>query len=872
MHRAARSSLLLLIVAAAPAAGAQQLASTAAVPDVPPVAGRTDAVAVRALRPPAIDGRGTDSIWARAQVIEGFRMFDPVENGPERFHSVAKVAFDDRYLYVLVRAFDPHPDSIVGLLSRRDVRTASDQIKVMIDSYHDRRTGYEFAVNPVGVKRDYYTFNDGEEDESWDGIWDVGTAVDSLGWVAEFRIPFSQLRFPKRASHTFGIMITREIGRTNERMSWPVYRRSLAGIASQFGEVSGITGLGTTRRMEITPYVVAKNVSDPATDAAGDVLRYGRRQELTAGADIKYGVSSNLTLDATVNPDFGQVEADPAELNLTAFETFFDERRPFFIEGTGIFRFDVHCSDGRCNGLFYSRRIGRAPQLSGLDGYSDASTPAATTILGAAKLTGRIGNGISVGVLDALTQRETGVEGRTVEPSTNYFVGRLQKDFHAGQSGVGLMLTAVDRRLDQWSEAYLRRAAYTGGVDFRHRFADAHYEVTGFLAGTRVSGSAAAIAATQTNSVHFFQRPDDGVRLDSTRTVLGGDGEQIALSKIGGGIVRFTTSLTRFSPGFEINDVGFLPQAGQQSWSNWAALVFNTAHGFYRSAQVNFNEWQTWTTQGIDAGNRTVFGGNINAHAQFRNSWWGHVGIGVDNPGATYCDYCARGGPAVRQSPKLVSWAGIEGDTRRTLAPQLWLDYTAGDAGRSYMLHVNPVLTYRASSRFDITAGPDLVREANDVQYLDRFADPASGLAHYTFARLNRTTLGITSRANFTFTPNLTLQVYAQPFVSSGRYSDWRELDRPRASRYGDRYRPYTPADTSLRLSSYDFNGKQFHSTTVLRWEYRPGSTVFFVWTQGREQDDLNPGSFAFRRDYGDLFAARPDNTFLVKASFWRGR
>ncbi|HEU4641776.1 MAG TPA: DUF5916 domain-containing protein [Gemmatimonadaceae bacterium] len=863
--------LISLPLAAAPLA-AQQLASaavpTAAAAALPP-SSASRANAVRAITPPVIDGREGDPIWERAQVIQGFRMFEPVEDGPERFHSVARVAYDEKYLYVLVRAFDPHPDSIVALLSRRDVRTPSDQIKVMIDSYHDRRTGYEFAVNPIGVKRDYYTFNDGEEDESWDGVWDVATRVDSLGWVAEFRIPFNQLRFPERETHTFGIMLTREIARTNERMSWPVYRRSRAGIASQFGDVGGITGIGKPRRLEITPYVVATNATRASADVAGEVTGYGRSQRLTGGADIKYGVSSNLTLDATVNPDFGQVEADPAVLNLGAFETFFDERRPFFIEGTGIFRFDVNCNDGRCNGLFYSRRIGRSPQLSDLDGWSDASTPTATTILSAAKLTGRLSNGLSVGVLDALTARESGVGGRTVEPRTNYFVARLQQDLRNGRSGVGVMFTAVDRSLDQWSADYLRRAAYAGGVDFRHRFLGERYELTGFLAGTRVAGSAKAIAATQESSVHYYQRPDDGVRFDSTRTSLGGDAEQIGLSKIGGGIVRGSTSFTRFSPGFEINDVGFLSQAGRQSWSNWVQLQFNTPRGFYRSLRVNFNEWQSWTTQGFRAAHRTTFGGNVNAHAEFKNSWWGHIGVGVDNAGAVYCDFCARGGPAVRLSPALFAWAGIEGDTRRALAPQLWVNYNHGDAGRSRMIEVNPLLTYRASSRFDVTLGPDLTRETSDAQYLDQLEDPGAGITHFTFARLDRTTLGVTSRANFTFSPNLSLQLYAQPYVSTGHYSDWRELDEPRSASYDRRYRSFTPADTSLRLSSYDFNAKQFHSTTVLRWEYRRGSTLFFVWTQGREQDDRNPGSFGFRRDYGDLFRSHPDNTFLIKASYW---
>jgi hypothetical protein len=840
-----------------------------AVPAVAPVSTARTAVAARASTPPTIDGRDGDEAWRSAQVIQGFRMFDPVEDGEERFRTVAKVTYDDRHFYVLVRAYDPHPDSIVALLSRRDVRTPSDWIKVMIDSYHDRRSGYEFAVNPIGVKRDYYTYNDASEDESWDGIWDVGTAIDSLGWVAEFRIPLSQLRFGAAASHTFGLMITREIARTNERMSWPVYRRSRAGIASQFGEIGGITGIGTPRRLEIAPYTVAKNATLAKTNTAGEVIGYGRSQQFTAGADIKYGVSSNLTLDATVNPDFGQVEADPAVLNLTAFETFYQERRPFFMEGMGIFRFDISCSDGQCSGLFYSRRVGRAPQLSGVDGYADARTPTATAIQGAAKLTGRLGNGLSVGVLDALTREETGVEGKTVEPRTNYFVGRVQQDLRGGESGIGAMVTAVNRSTDEWSDAYLRREAYAGGVDFRHRFLGRRYQLSGFLIGSRVAGSAAAIARTQRSSVHYFQSPDVGASYDSTLTSLSGDAEQLSLAKIGGGIVRFNTTYSRFSPGFEINDLGFLTRAARQSWGNWVGLQFNTPKAFYRRAQVNFNEWQSWTTRGLGAGERTELGGNVNAHAELRNSWWVHAGVGGNNFAPVYCSTCARGGPALRLSPSLFTWAGIEGDGRRAIAPQLWLSYGRRDAGRSYDYDINPYLTIRTSPRLSLSVGPDFMREVSDAQYVDRFGDVGADTAHYTFARLHRTTLGITSRADFTFTPTLSLQLYAQPYVSTGRYANWRELDRPRSADYDARFKPFAPAGPSASLSDYDFNSKQFRSTSVLRWEYRPGSTIFLVWTQGREQDGINPGDFRLRRDYGDLFAAHPNNTFLVKVSYW---
>src|SRR5436309_7897944 len=368
----------------------------------------------RAVRAVVIDGKDDDEVWREAPAITAFREFSPREDGPPRFPTEAKVAYDDHNFYAFIRAFDPHPDSILRILARRDVRAPTDQLKIVIDSYHDRRTGYEFAVNPAGVKRDYAIYNDNHEDDAWDGVWEVAATVDSLGWTAEFRIPLSQLRYAHADTNTFGFAVWRDIQRYSERVAWPVYRQSKAGFASQLGDVTGLVGLAAPRRREVAPYAVTKSVSVPAGTG------FDRSQRLTGGADLKYGLTSNLTLDATVNPDFGQVEADPAVLNLTAFETFFQERRPFFVAGTGIFRFDVNCSQVNCNGerLFYSRRVGRAPHLTDL--YGDASSPTGTTIMGAGKLTGRLAGGLNLGVLEGVTARETGPQDRTIEPLTNY--------------------------------------------------------------------------------------------------------------------------------------------------------------------------------------------------------------------------------------------------------------------------------------------------------------------------------------------------------------------------------------------------------------------------------------------------------------------
>jgi hypothetical protein len=819
-----------------------------------PVRAVTSTLAIAA---PDVDGRDIDDVWRSAIVISEFREFQPVEDKDPRYRTEAMVAHDERNFYVFVRAFDPSPDSIETLLARRDTRAPTDQIKIVIDSYHDRRTGYEFAVNPAGVKRDYAIYNDEWEDVNWDAVWDVATQVDSLGWTAEFRIPLSQLRFVPSESNTFGFGVWRDIERHTERVSWPLYRVSQPGLASQLGEVGGLVGLEAPRRLELSPYTVAKSV--PQVTATGT----DQKQEFTAGADVKYGITSNLTLTATVNPDFGQVEADPAVLNLSAFETFFSERRPFFVEGRGLFEFDVNCSAVNCGGegLFYSRRIGRAPQLAGV--YGDETSPTQTTIIGAGKLTGRVG-GFTVAALEALTLREAGVDDRTIEPTTNYAVTRLQQDFRNGESNAGVMFTAVNRALDQSSEPYLRRDAYVGALDLRHRFADGTYEIRGAIGGSYLGGSAEAIGATQTSSTHYYQRPDGDLTFDPTRTSLTGNFQQVYFGKVGGERLLFETSYQRRSAGFDPNDIGFLRRADEQAWNTWAGLRFRRPTSVYQMAYWNFNWWQIWTAGGLP----TERAANTNAHVQLNNRWWLHAGF-TPGLGGTYCDRCARGGPAVRESPWLSAWAGFEGDQRKIVVPELFFNFNRSDEGRSTALYVEPFVSLRIASRFNTSFGMSYSRNKNDTQWFGNFAD-STGALHYTFAHLDQTTLSLTLRLNYTFTPNLTLQLYAQPFVSKGTYSNVRELDQPRAAAYEDRYRPYDDLDVAGNPGG--FNVTQFRSNVVLRWEYQPGSTLFLVWQQGRQGFLPEEGANNVWRDLGDLFDQRADNTLLIKASYWINR
>ena len=810
--------------------------------------------------PPVLDGRDDDAVWRSTPAFDQFLEAKPSEGAPPKMRTEARVAYDAHNLYVFVRAFDSHPDSIVRLLSRRDDQTASDQIILMLDPYHDRRTGYEFVVNPAGVKADYAIYNDGDEDVAWDAVWDASTQIDSLGWTAEYRIPLSQLHYSAKGNVTFGLLVWRVIQRHTETVTWPLYRTSKSGFTSQFGELTGLDGLGSPGHAELTPYVLTKNVQDPASAALA------RNQDLTVGGDLKYRIASNLLLNATVNPDFGQVEADPSELNLTAFETFFSERRPFFVEGKGLFTFNVNCVVVvDCNtgeGLFYSRRIGRSPQLA--DTYGDASSPTSSRILGAGKVTGRLPGGFSLGLLDAVTDRVAGPGSTTLEPTANYAVARGNQDYDGGNGSVGFILTAVNRSLDVTSEPYLHRSAYAGGIDARRRFGG-RLEVSGSLDLSRVAGTPAAIAETQRDPVHLYQRPDGPLAYDSTRTSLTGTNLEMRFAKVGGRRLQFETAYQRRSPGFEVNDIGFLRQADQQAWTTWAALAFRTPNRVFQSLRWNFNNWEYWTVEGLP----TERAFNTNVHIQFTNRWWLHTGGTIGQLGATYCDRCARGGPAVRQDPYLAPWVTIQGDDRRPLVPSVSMNYLRGDQGRSRTISVSPELDLKVSTRFTTSISASYEHNRNDVQYFDTFTDSA-GTPHYTFAHLLQKTLSLTWRLGYTFTPSASLQVYASPFVSKGTYTDVREVAQARASSYAARYQPY--ADPAVAGDPGGFNVQQFRSNVVFRWEYRPGSTLFLVWSQGREGSAQLEGSRSLGGDLGDLLGRRANDTFLVKVSYWLSR
>lgn len=816
---------------------------------------------------PVVDGDPGDPAWADVPAATDFTVFRPSEGARPSFRTEVRALYDSRSLFVLVRAHDPHPDSIIALLARRDnVGPPSDLVQLYVDSYHDGRNGYQYVVNPAGVKADFLLFDDDRLDPSWDGIWDVATRVDSLGWVAEFAIPFSQLRFRGGSQTSFGIMVWRTIGRLGERSSLPAYRPSRAGLASQFGTLGGLVALPDHVRLELTPYLLARGRN--AAPGAGVAPAGGAETDFSGGGDVKFGPSPNVTVDATFNPDFGQVEADPAVLNLSSIETFYPERRPFFLEGAGLFKFTLSRDPNSNEGLFYSRRLGRRPSLAGL--FGDAQTPLETTILAATKLTARLPAGTSLASLMAVTDAERGAPnpagGRyLVEPRGLYSATRVQRDFRGGRSGAGVMLTGVQRDLDAVSADFLPRRAMTAGFATQHQSGDGRYWTRLWAAVSDVDGTAPAIARLQLSPVHAFQRPDDGIALDPTRTSLTGAAAQLWVGKTGG-VTRYGTSYRVFSPAFDPTDIGFINEADHRSWTVDVGLQSTRATSWYRNASVQLLHIMWWSGSGrID---EMVW---LTGSAELPSQWTISTRAQGTQLGGTVCaQKCTRGGPAIRKDPGASLSLQLTGDPRARLAPDLVLYAESGDGGRSRTWRLAPAVLWRAASNLQVSANVTAEELTNDLQFYRRFGDPASDTSHYTLARLQQGTRAVTARVSYAATPALSIEWYAQPFITRGSFGDVRELDRPRARAYAERLRPYP--DSAVRAAPGGVRFQQFRSNLVTRWEYRPGSVLFLVWSQGRDLFSAEPGQVQLSRDARDLFALRPLNTIAIKGSYWIGR
>jgi hypothetical protein len=847
-----RPAIIGIVLMPLAIAAGQEVDAVAGADTAPPVSR-----AVRASHAIRIDGKLTEPAWARAPVYDRFTQIDPEEGRPSRQRTEVRVLYDDDALYVGYRLHDSEPGRIIARLGRRDMNLGdSDWVGVMIDSYHDHRTAFGFDVNPAGVRRDEVKTVT-EDDNSWDAVWDVATSVDSGGWVAEYRIPFSQLRFSGDSVQTWGIQFERVVGRLKEYSVSTFIPKSESGGVPRYGHLVGLHDLSTGRRLELLPYTATRaEYVDPGENP------YRARNEYygTLGLDVSFRAATNLTLNATVNPDFGQVEVDPAVVNLGVYETFFDEKRPFFLEGSEIFRF----GEGNTSGgqLFYSRRIGRAPTLEPATDESDI--PSQTTILGATKLSGKVA-GWSVGSLAAVTAREearfrtdAGADTTmTAEPLSGYFVGRARRELDDGTALLGGILTAVHRRLDDsLARDQLRSDAFTGGIDLHREFQDRDWLLRGDLASSVIRGSAASLALVQTASTHYFQRPDAGhLGVDPGATSLFGYSAGLSLEKRGGAHWKGALAGAITSPGFEVNDLGFAQRTDRRDVEGEIRFVQNTPGPLFRRWEVS-NEFRSETNF---AGQPILTVAEMSAFGETRAYW--NFDLRLERGFQAYDDRLTRGGPLALRPGWFSANVELGTDPRRPVVFEAELYYERSEA-KGWGQDIELAMELKSSSWWNLSLQPSLERAYVPAQFVTRVPDatyaPTYG-ARYIFAPLRQTELALETRFNATFSPTLSFETYVQPLLSSGDYADPMQLAAPR--RFA--FEPYGGS-----VPDRDFNLRSLRGNAVLRWEWREGSALYVAWQQSRE-DEVAVGDFHFDRDRRALIATRPDNIFLVKVNYW---
>ena len=888
---AGRAIALWALVAATPA-GAQ---NSTIHPTPPPIvaAGRV-AGAIH------LDGMLDDPSWQSVAPATGFLQSQPSEGQPATQRTDVRFLFDDDALYVGARLYDSLGAAGVRTrLVRRDGSADADELTLVFDTFHDHLGRTQFSVNPSGVKWDWYGPGGAGLDQSWDPVWEVATTIDSLGWTAELRIPFSQLRYPTAAEQTWGLQLLRMVSRLNERSHWAWWPLNQSGGPERYGHLTGLEIVRGPGRFELQPYVVGRSINRPVTDSAdpfADAHAWGGR----VGADVKYLLTSNLTLTATANPDFGQVEVDPAVVNLSAFETFFEERRPFFIEGSGLFRFGglncFFCSNVSGLSMFYSRRIGRAPQGASLasDVGPYAESPEASTILGAAKITGRTPSGWSLGALNAVTRREFATvqladSSRTsleVEPFTNYFVGRVAKDLRGGATVLRGIGTSVVRDLrDPALAVRLHRHAEGFGLETDSWWGQRTYRLMASLAFSQIAGDSQAILRAQRSSARYFQRPDrkqgsNGLftdRYDSTLTTMRGLAAYARFSKESGDW-KFETSANLRSPGFEVNDLAFLSQADYVWMNGNVVRQFTKPTKLYRQMFFIAGGQQQYNFDG-DLTDRQL---QAFAFIQPRNYW--EASAFVIRRFGVFDDRLTRGGPVVRRPAVTFLAFNLSTDERKAVVLETNPSRGCTEEG-ACSWSVNLDATVRPASNLVIRIGPSYEYDVSRAQYVTAVDDPTATTFYgrrYVFGGLEQRTLSMNTRLNLTFTPTLSLEVFAQPLIASGRYTDYKEFVAPRVlekrvyQAVSEQDGVVTidpdeagPAD-AFSFDKPDFTFRSLRGNAVLRWEYRPGSTLFLVWTQSRASEELL-GDLSLRRDVDALFAAPAENIFLIKVSYWLG-
>jgi len=825
---------------------------------------------------PIIDGVLDDPCWKTGEWAGDFTQWIPKEGAKPSQPTQLKILYDNKNIYVAIRAFDSEPEKIILKAGRRD-ELAGDQAGITFDSYHDHRTGFEFDVTAAGQKTDLILTNPLNADFNWNAIWYAKTGLEDSAWTAEFEIPLSQLRYSGDDEQVWGMHCWRWIDRLQEESDWEPQSSTTAGMLYQFGELHGIKGLPASRRIEIMPYTLGK-LNTFKKEPGNPFADKGRSVFGNLGLDAKIGLSSNFTADLTINPDFGQVESDPSVMNLTAFETFYEERRPFFLEGKNIFNFDFDDAN-----IFYSRRIGHSPTYRpALGDHEYIDFPDNTAILSAAKVSGKTSDGLAVGVLQSLTAREqakinsSGTNRNvSVEPLTNYFIARVQKDFNEGNTMLGGIITSTNRFIKDSQLEFMNHNAYTGGVDFLHYWNDKEYFVDAKCIGSTIYGSTEGIGILQNSSARYYQRPDaNHVNFDSTRTQLSGYGGRIRIGKGSVGLWRYSTGFHWRSPGLDLNDIGFMQTTDMIEQENAVSYFVNQPVSIFRTYSVSFSQFNNW-----DYGmNYLNSGGILSLYLEFLNKW--AISTSVNFTSEALDTHILRGGYAmlvpavwsynfyVRTDPSEKIYFDIS--TNVSMSKNQRVRYVSIQPGIS----VIPIHTLKISMSINSSSNID------HLQYID--TKSVNNGQRYVLGTIDQHTLGATFRIDYNITPELSIQYYGSPFATVGKYSEFKSVTNPKAVEYSSRYAILNPVlkdgnyeilENNNSVVDYsfgnpDFNFSQFRSNLVFRWEYRPGSQIYFVWAQDRTQYSM-PGNNSVYDAAGDLQAVYPNNIFLIKFNYW---
>ena len=836
-------------------------------------------------KPPVLDGKIDEGCWNNVEWSGDFVQFEPYEDSLPSQKTQFAILYDDNNIYVAIKAFDTEPDKINKRLTRRDDGDG-DWAGVIIDSYEDKLTAFGFTVTAAGSKVDMIFTNDVNDDDSWDPIWYVKTSSDALGWYAEMRIPLSQLRFTKKDNYEWGVEVGRFIYRKSELSLWAPLHKNANKLVSDFGKLAGISNISPKKDIELFPFALSKySVSEKEE---GNPFATGKETSFSAGLDGKVSITNDLTLNFTVNPDFGQVEADPSQVNLSAFESFYPEKRPFFIEGRNIFNFRMTSGDGdgSSTGMFYSRRIGRSPHFEpDLSDNEYADIPENTSILGAFKLSGKTRKGTSIGILESITQREVAEIDNNgtrtdypVEPLTNYMVARVEQDIDKGNTVVGGIFTATNRKIDHDNFLTLPASAYTGGANMTHYWKDKNYFFTVKGIFSSIYGSSESITELQTSSTHNFQRPDaTHLEVDSSRTSLSGHGGTFEFGKFGGGHFRMLSWITWSSPGLDFNDLGFMQQADNIQQVAWFGYNEWQPRNFYNNYNFGGDFYTVWNF----AGQNVYKGLEMNGNMQFKNYYSVYTGFNLQ--GNSLSAYDLRGGPMLKAPPTFTYRIGFDSDQRKKLQAGVFLMNRWSEYDNSEFALAELSVTYKPVNTVSVSLSPSYSIGRDNLQYVTTIEGDSPD--NYIMAHLYSEQFSMSARINVGITPDMSVQYYAQPFYFSGKYTKFKTITDPDADDYYDRFHEYTPDEihydsesavynvdmdgngTDFSFEDPDFHFLQFRSNLVFRWEYKPGSTFFLVWSQGRTTDGPE-GEFMFSDYTKELHNTIPQNDFLIKVSY----